>query len=247
MDIWAISNQKGGVGKTVTASALAQAAILDDKSVLCVDCDPQGNMTQALHGDSNCAGLYELLLEPQVIDKVIQTTPQGMDLICGAWSLSTVATDAGAARKLSEALRPVTKDYDIIVIDSPPNAGIMQYMALTAATGLIIPVEADIYALSALHRMVDTANLIKETNPALSVLGAVITNYDGRSTHSKQMAQVIINECPKVKIECLGGIRAGIAIKETTTMRENLFVYAPKSKPAADYMNLYKHLTGQDR
>ncbi len=246
MDIWAISNQKGGVGKTTTAAALAQAAVIDGKRVLCVDCDPQSNLTFALNGSTSTAGLYELLLEPQMIDKIIYTTSQGMDLIAGSWSLSTLTAEAGSAHKLTDALKPIRSRYDLIVIDTPPTAGILQYMALTAATGLIIPVEADIYALTSLSSMADAAELIKKNNPKLSIIGVLITNYDGRSTHSKQMAQAIINECPKVRTECLGGIRAGIAIREAVTMQESLFDYAPKSKPAADYMNLYKYLMGQD-
>ena len=149
MKVIAVAIQKGGTGKTTTAAAIAQAATYKGQKVLAIDLDPQGNLSFALAAEMNRRGSYDLLQGTPAAD-LIQKSRQGMDIIPASWNLSTVTSGKGSARRLQKAIEPLKKDYDLIVIDPPPTAGELQYNALQAATGLIIPLQADIYNLQSL-------------------------------------------------------------------------------------------------
>ena len=118
----------------------------------------------------------------------------------------------------------------------------MQYNALQAATGLIIPLQADIYNLQSLYQITDTAKQMQQSNPNLQIKGFIITKLDNRSTIAKQMQEQIIIAANKENIPYLGSIRTGIAVQEAAALQQNLFEYAPKSKPASDYLMLLAHL-----
>lgn len=244
MEVLTVAIQKGGTGKTTTAAALAQAAAHCGKRVLAIDLDPQGNFTFALGYQPGNGGLnsYSLLTGSAPAEQVIGHSPQNLDIICASWDLQTVTSERGSARRLQRAIEPVKGRYDLIIIDTPPTAGELQYNALQAATGLIIPLQANIYNLQSLYQITETARQIKVSNPALSIKGFVLTQYDGRSTIARQMQQTITETAGSIGIECLGTIRNGIAVQEAAALQQSLFDYAPKSKPAADYMALYEAL-----
>lgn len=237
-DIYTVAVQKGGTGKTATAAMLAQAAAYRGMKALALDLDPQGNLSFELAADTRQGSTFNLLAGTPA-KELIQHTRQGLDIIPAAWSLATEQTARGSARRLEEALKPIKRQYDIIIIDTPPTAGELQYNALQAATGLIIPLMADIHSLQALYQIVDTAREISKTNKTLEITGIVITQLDRRSTLAKQMQQMIIDRAEKLGIPYLGAIRNGIAVKEAAALQQSLFEYAPKSKPAADYLDLF--------
>lgn len=237
-DIYTVAVQKGGTGKTATAAMLAQAAAYRGMKALALDLDPQGNLSFELAADTRQGSTFNLLAGTPA-KELIQHTRQGLDIIPAAWSLATEQTARGSARRLEEALKPIKRQYDIIIIDTPPTAGELQYNALQAATGLIIPLMADIHSLQALYQIVDTAREISKTNKALEITGIVITQLDRRSTLAKQMQQMIIDRAEELDIPYLGAIRNGIAVKEAAALQQSLFEYAPKSKPAADYLDLF--------
>lgn len=238
MEVLAVAIQKGGTGKTTTAAVLAQAAAYKGHKVLAIDLDPQGNLTFAAGADANASGnSYDLLHDMPAAD-TIQTTGQGFDIIPASWNLSTEKTEKGSATRLKAAIEPIKRQYDFIIIDTPPTAGELQYNALFAATGLIIPLEADIFSLKSLYQITDTAKQIKQTNKQLKIKGFVLTQLDNRSTISKQMQENIIVAANKKNIPYLGSIRTGVAIKEAAALQKNLYEYAPKSKPASDYLAL---------
>lgn len=241
MEILTVAVQKGGTGKTTTAAVLAQAAAYRGKPCLAIDLDPQGNLSFALGATAGAgtAGSYDFL-EGANFHSVIQHTDSGVDVIPANWNLSTVKSEQGSARRLQKAIKPLKLRYDLIIIDTPPTAGELQYNALQAATGLIIPLQADIYNLQSLYQITDTARQIQQSNPDLTIKGIVLTQYDGRSTISRQMQQTITAQAAGVPY--LGFIRASVAVKEAAALQQSLFKYAPKSKPAQDYLKLYDKL-----
>lgn len=238
--ILCIANQKGGSGKTATAAAIAQAASFAGESVLAIDLDPQGNLSYAL-GASEGQGSYELMTAGIPARKLIQER-QGISIIASSRNLAAVTAEAGSARRLEEALKGPRTQYSLIVIDTPPTAGILQYSGLQAATDLLIPLQAETFSLQGLYQIVDTAKLFRQTNPDLRIAGVVITRYDGRSTLSRQMADAIQTAGERLNIPYLGTIREGIAIKEAQALQQNMFLYAPRAKAVQEYMDLYMRI-----
>ena len=230
-----IAMQKGGVAKTTTAATLAEAAKQKGKKALAVDLDPQANLTFALKADPNQPGAYELIEGKAKAADLIQ---KGIvDIIPASRSLATLKTDKGSAARLRKALQPIAGNYDFIVIDTPTLEGELLYNALCASNGLLIPTQADIYNLHDIYLLKQTAETLKKkANPHLSILGYAITRADTRSIIARQMQE----ELKKTGLDCLGLIRNGIAIQEAAALQQSLFDYAPKSKPAADYMALYE-------
>ena len=153
--ILTIANQKGGTAKSTTAAALAQAAAHRGKHCLAIDLDPQGNLSFFLAADTARAGAFEML-EGKPARETIQPTEWGIDTIAASWNLQTISSGRGSARRLKSALKPIAAQYDLIVIDTPPTAGELQYNALMASDNLIIPLQADIVGLQGLYQMAET-------------------------------------------------------------------------------------------
>lgn len=238
MQIITVSIQRGGTGKTTTAAAIAQAAALDGRKVLAIDLDPQGNFTFILKADPSQGGSYDLL-NGTAARRLIQHTEGGIDVIPATWALSTITSGTGTAKRLQTALKPIRSKYSLVIIDTPPTAGELQYNALQAATDMIIPIQADVFGLQGLYQIADTAEQFKKSNPDLTVKGIVFTRHNGRSTLSRQMQETIINAAADRGIPYLTTIRAGVAIQEAQALQQNIFEYAPKSKPVQDYAELY--------
>lgn len=247
-----IAANKGGTGKTTTAAALAQAAAAAGKKVLAIDLDPQSNLTFILNGDPDAPGSYQLLNLPKdapeaEIRKTIQRTPQGLNLIAASSDLSTEKTGPGSGKRLARALDPIKKSYDIIIIDTPPQAGELTYNALIASTGAIIPLESDKSSIDGLYFITDIIHYLQEQAPDLRILGSLITRYDPRPKLNRYLRDRIAEAGQEVGAPLLMEIRSGIAIREAQALQENLYTYAPKSKPAQDYMSLYKLITKPGR
>lgn len=250
MNIYAIAVQKGGTGKTTTAAALAQAAAIHKKGrrllrVLAIDLDPQGNLSFALAADPNRPGSADLL-EGAPAAELIQKSPQGLDVIPAGWSLSTVKSAPGSARRLQKALEPIRDDYDLIFIDTPPTAGELQYNAMQAATRLIIPLETDAYNLQSLLQILQAARQFQKSNAALKIAGVLLTKYDGRAIINRQLREAMEATAARNSIPFLGTIRKSVSIQEAAALQRSLFEYAPKSKPAADYMQIFSELMNQE-
>lgn len=241
MQTIAIANQKGGTGKSTTAAALAQAAAADGKKTLAVDLDPQGNLSFDLAADPQLGGSFDLLNgEPAA--KLVQHSPTGPDVIPADLRNFSITSSRGSARRLRTALQPVLASYDIIIIDTPPTPGELQYNALQAASQLIIPLQADIHSLQGLYLIAEAADSFRESNPALRVSGIIITRHNERSSLARQMRDNIISEAAGLNIPYLGAIREAVAIREAQALQANLYEYAPKSKPALDYLDIYRKL-----
>ena len=239
--IYTIATQKGGTGKTTTAAALAQAAAYTGKKALAIDLDPQGNVSFALAADATAPGSYELL-NGSPVEEVIQTTPQGVDVITASPNLQTEKSSQGSARRLQEALEPIRRKYSVIVIDTPATAGELQYNALQAADRLLIPLQAYTYNAQSLYQIAPVAEQIKQSNPRLKIAGAILTQYDTRTTLSRQLRDILEATAKVLKIPFLGTVRQAIAVQEAAALQRSLFDYAPKSNPAIDYMQIFNTL-----
>lgn len=230
---------KGGTGKTTTCAALAQAAADAGKKVLAVDLDPQANFTFAIGADQNRPGGYQLLNGTPAA-QLVQETEQGIHAIAASTDLATVKTTPASAKRLQRALEPLRGHYDLIIIDTPPQMGELTYNALQAATGLIIPLETDTNSLQGLYHITDIAQQMQQSNPALSIIGVILTRYDNRPKINRYIKGVIEEKGQEIGAPYLMEIRNGVAIREAAAMQQSLYEYAPHSKPAVDYKKLYK-------
>ena len=234
---------KGGTGKTATCGAIAQAGALEGKKVLCIDLDPQANLTSMLDADSDRPGAAELMQGGKAAE-LIQSTEQGIDIIAGnnELAIDTAQNKTMTIYALADAIEPIKKAYDLIIIDTPPAFSNLTYNAIQCATGLIIPICADNDSYNGLLYILEVAKLIKKTNKKLHVLGCIITQYNPRTNISRLMRDIIEKNGKGVKCPLLAEIRQGVALQEARALHKNLFEYAPKSKPAQDYMKLYNEI-----
>lgn len=232
---------KGGTGKTTTCAALAQAAAKAGKKVLAIDLDPQANLTFALGADQNAPGSYQLLHDTPA-QELMQQTPQRITVIPASPDLAAERSTPGSAKRLQRALQPVQQDFDLIVIDTPPTLGELQFNALQAATGLIIPLEADTFSLQGLYQITDIAERMTRSNPGLRILGVVLTRYNSRPKINRYLREAIAERGAEIGAPTIAVIRAGIAAAEAAAMQQSLFDYAPGSNPAQDYAALYQRI-----
>lgn len=240
MQIITVAAIKGGTGKTTTAAVLAQAAAQAGKRVLAIDLDPQADFSFTIGADPNRPGVYQLLHGQAPAADLVQATPQGIDALAAAPDLATEQTKPGSAMRLQTALEPLAGRYDEVWIDTAPTMGELTYNALQAATGLLIPLEADNASLQGLYQICDIAHHFQsKSNPGLRIIGSVITRYDQRSKINRYWKDVIAERGRENGAPLLAAIRAGIAVKEAKAMQLSLFDYAPRSKPAQDYKDLY--------
>lgn len=239
--ILATSNNKGGSGKTTTAAALLQAAAAAGKKALAVDLDPQGNLTAFIGAAPGSPGSYELL-HGQDPHKLIQATKQGIDVLAASGDLATERPGGGQALRLQQGLDPIAAGYDLIVIDTPPQFGILVYNSLQAADKLLIPLEADTAGLQGLYRTVEAARQIQKTNPRLQIVGCILSRFDPRPKINRYMRDQIAAAGAAAGAPLIGEIAPGIAVKEAQALQLSLFEYAPNSKPAMNFAVLYKRV-----
>lgn len=245
MQIITIANQKGGTAKSTTAAALAQAATYHGTKTLAIDLDPQGNLSFFLSADTSKPGTYELLTGSVGAARTIQHHTSGeVDTIPASWNLATITSSKGSARRLQRAIEPIKDSYDLIIIDTPPTAGELQYNALQASTGLIVPLQADIVSLHGLYQIMDTAHQIQASNPALRITGTILTRHNGRSVISRQMTDSIVGKSKELGAPFLGVVREAVTIREAQTLQRSLYEYSPKSNPARDYQHILSKIMG---
>jgi len=191
LNIIGVVNQKGGVGKTTTAVNLAAYLASSGKKVLLVDLDPQANASSGLGSRGAEQGVYEALTEPhRTLELIIQTEQKNLDLLPATSNLagaSVELTDAPYA--LKELLEPLT-DYDLILIDAPPSLGPLTVNVLAASHALLIPLQAEYYALEGIAGLLDSVERVRSSlNPRLQILGIVITMHDARTNLGQQVEE----------------------------------------------------------
>ena len=189
----AVLNQKGGVGKTTTAINLGAYLAKAGKSVLIVDFDPQGNATSGLGIDkANLqATIYDALFNKTGVERIVQeTTVDGLFILPANPNLAAAEVELVSQLQREQILKEVLSplSYDVILIDCPPSLGLLTLNALTAAQHLLIPVQAEYYALEGLSQLLSTMQRVRAgLNPQLDLLGVLVTMYDGRTSLSDQV------------------------------------------------------------
>ncbi|MDR2659433.1 MAG: ParA family protein [Spirochaetaceae bacterium] len=244
-EIIAFINQKGGVGKTTSVAGVAAGLQRKGFKTLLIDMDPQGNLSYISQADSSRPGSLELLLRKSSLGDAIRQTPQG-DLIAASQGLAAegILSDTGKEYRLREALEGLGDTYDFILIDCPPSLGILAINALTAATGIVIPVQADVLSLQALGQFSRTLEAVRRyTNQGLKLYGILLTRYSSRTVLSQEVFQMIEATAGQLGTKVFKTpIREAIVVKEAQAARTDIFTHAPKSNAAQDFESVTAEL-----
>ncbi len=245
--IIALTNQKGGVGKTTTSCALISGLTSKNKKVLGIDLDPQGNLGFSMGIEiEDCLTIYDAFKGRASISDVIQHTDLG-DVIPSNILLSGAELEfnrTGREFLLKNLISEIENRYDYIVIDTPPALNILTVNAYVSSQALIIPMIPEILSLLGVSQLKETVDTVKKFyNSNLTVLGILLTRYNARLNLSKEvheMAENIANQLGTHVFETK--IRTGVSVAEAPAHGESILSYAPKSKPSIDYSNFLDEL-----
>lgn len=244
----AIANQKGGVGKTTTAVNISASLAAAEKRVLLIDSDPQGNSTSGMGLDrNNISGTtYDLYTGQLAISEIkrqthfpwLEVIPAGIDLVGVEVELIQMIA---RERVLKKALQPIRSLYDYIFIDCPPSLGLLTVNALTAADGVLIPVQCEYYALEGLSALMNTIKLIKQDlNPDLTIEGVLLTMYDSRNNLADQVAQEVRKYFGEKVYTTV--IHRNVALSEAPSYGKPALLYDIRSRGAQSYLELAKEV-----
>lgn len=233
---FAIANHKGGVGKTTTAVNLGTGLAARGYRVLLVDMDAQANLTDTLRVADATPNVYHILTDgaeavPVEVTAQLHVLPSSLDLAAAETELQATI---GRERLLTDALQPLLPRYDFIIIDTAPTLGLLTINAMAAAEAVILPLQAEYYALKGVRGLLGVIdNVQRRVNRGLYIGGVVITQYDTRTTLHKQVRDAITQQFGAAVFST--PIRKGIAIAEAQAKHSDIFTYAPDSAGAKDY------------
>ncbi|WP_277301589.1 ParA family protein [Veillonella montpellierensis] len=248
--IIAITNQKGGVGKTTTSVNLSACLANMGKKVLLVDLDSQGNASSGIgvNKDELEYCIYNVLIETYDIEKIIQHTMlERLDIAPATIQLAGAEVDmvpiVSRETILKQSLQSIRDTYDFIIIDCPPSLGLLTLNALTAADSVLIPIQCEFYALEGVSQLIKTIQIVQQTsNPSLEIEGVLLTMFDGRTNLSIQVAEEVKRFFKHHVYTTI--IPRNVRLSEAPSYGEPIIIYDPKSKGAEVYMNLAKEVLG---
>lgn len=238
MKVLALVNQKGGVGKTTTAVNLAAYLANTRRRVLVVDIDPQANASSGLGVRGAEAGVYDALREPEhLTDFIQQTEIKNLHVLPATPDLAGAGVELTDEPEALKSLLSGLQKYDLVLIDAPPSLGPLTINALVAADALIVPLQAEYYALEGIAGLMDTIERVRESlNPALQVLGIVITMFDGRTNLSVQIEENVRNHFGDLVFWSV--IPRNVRLSEAPSHAKPINLYSPMSSGAGAYKRL---------
>ncbi len=241
----AFANQKGGVAKTTTALNLAVAFAEKGFRVLCVDMDPQGNLTmsQGIDPDTVELSMFDVLVHDVPIRNVIRR--REIDVACASIDLAgaeiAMSTKIGRERCLEKSFRAISEDYDFICIDTPPSLGLLTINALTAAHKVIIPVQCEYLSMRGLIQLQNTLAMIRENlNPDIQIEGILPTLMDTRTTHAKEAIEILEENFGDTVFA--SRIRKTVRFAEAPVKGMSVLKYDPDGVAAQSYRDLAKEV-----
>lgn len=248
MRVVSVANQKGGVGKTTTVVNLGTALAMLGRRVVVVDADPQGNATSGLGARrvAEAASLYEVIMgEASVEEALVATRVEGLMVVPASIDLAgaevELARVEGRESRLRGALARSRLGADVVLVDTPPSLGILTLNALVCADGLLVPIQAEYYALEGVARLMGTVDMVRRgLNPRLGVMGVLITMFDGRTNLSLQVADEVKRHFRGLVFRTV--IPRNVRLSEAPSHGLPVALYDGRSRGAEVYMELAKEV-----
>jgi chromosome partitioning protein len=247
--IIAVTNQKGGVGKTTTAVNVSAALAFKGKKVLLVDTDSQGHSTKSIVFDpEKCEhSLYDAMMNPEVplSSIVMKSTVPGLDIAISRISMAklepSLLGQIDGHFRLKEVLQQVKGNYEFILIDTPPTLGLITLNSLVAATHLLIPIQSSFLCLEGTDDLLETIEKVRKVaNPSLQILGILITLHDGRTNIAKDVVDRIIRVFGEKVFKTT--ISKSVKLEESPAYKESIFTFAASSVGAIQYHNVAEEI-----
>lgn len=247
--IIAITNQKGGVGKTTTALNVSSALALMGKSTLLIDSDPQAHSTISCVKDpsQHNKSLYDVLINDneKIESLILKSTIPGLDIVIAKISMAklepSLLGEIDGHYRLKDVLEPIKKNFDYIIIDTPPTLGLITLNALVAADTILIPIQSSYLSLEGADDLLETIDKVKKiANTNLHILGILITLHDKRTNISKDAVKKINKVFGKIVFKTI--ISKSVKLEESPAYKESIFTFSPNSVGAIQYKKVAEEI-----